>query len=205
MTRPHTLGAQIPGIGHNSGAVLGRSWRAHCWRKARVGLIGRRLPIEVVRRRVARAQDLGLAYPQYAAILAGSGRDVIGFLFTCDGMGLRLARRLEMPETVQQKLSALRSCTLAAFSPDGEQPGSFRTELQQVAGVAFASCGPAPAPRASWTLARARLSEILVRADLPADGVVLIGADTDAVAPAWAEAAGLARFLTATEYFAPHR
>lgn len=187
-----------PGIGHNSGALQGRSWRAHCWRKARSGLIGKRMPVEVVRRRVARAQELGLAYPQYASILAGSGRDIIGFLFTCDGMGLRLARRLEMPETVQQKLASLRSCQLTALAPEGELPEEFRAELQQVSGLAFAACGTSPASP-SWTVARARISEILVPSGLPADGVVMIGHGGEEAG--WAEAAGLARFLPAGSYF----
>lgn len=187
-----------PGIGHNSHAFQGRSWRAHCWGKARAGLMGKRMPIEVVRRRVARARELGMAYPQYAAILAGSGRDIVGFLFTCDGMGLRLARQLEMPETVAQKLSALRGCQLTAFAPEGEAPAAFRAELQQVSGLAFAGCGAPPADL-SWTVARARISEILVPAGLPADGVVMIG--TLPAEAGWAEAAGLARFLPARQYF----
>ena len=51
-----------------------------------------RLPLEVVRRRVARARQLGLAYPQYAAILLGTGRDIVAFLFTDGGLRLRLER-----------------------------------------------------------------------------------------------------------------
>ncbi|MEM7238801.1 MAG: hypothetical protein AAF501_13400, partial [Pseudomonadota bacterium] len=84
---------KLPGIGHNLGPPIepGRSFRRFAWAKARRELLPK-LPLEVLRRRVARARDLGLAYPQYASILLGTGRDVIAFLFTADAVGLRVAR-----------------------------------------------------------------------------------------------------------------
>ena len=51
----------MSGIGHNGGPTMepGYGWRKHSWTKAREALLPK-LPIEVVRRRVARAAELGL-------------------------------------------------------------------------------------------------------------------------------------------------
>jgi hypothetical protein len=114
MPRSHLSalpGERLPGIGHNQGPPLesGRSWRAHCWKAARRELLPR-LPLEVVRRRVARARQLGLAYPQYASILLGTGRDIVAFLFTQEGLRLRLERELALPRPIADKLIALERC-----------------------------------------------------------------------------------------------
>ncbi|MHA3914480.1 hypothetical protein [Halovulum sp. GXIMD14793] len=99
------------GPGHNKGPKFepGQGWRRHCWKKARRDLIGT-VPLEIVRGRMRRAKELGLAYPQYASILKGAGRDVTAFLFTHQGLRLKLARRLEMPTEVREKLSGLIRC-----------------------------------------------------------------------------------------------
>ena len=67
-------GERLAGIGHNQGPPIdgALSWRRFAWKKARAVLVPRR-PIEVVRRRVRRATQLGLEYPQYASILLGTG------------------------------------------------------------------------------------------------------------------------------------
>ena len=58
-------GERLPGIGHNQGPPLDAavSWRRHVWKKARKDLLPK-LPLEVIRRRVRRAAELGLEYPQ---------------------------------------------------------------------------------------------------------------------------------------------
>ena len=60
-------------IGHNNGPAMGqgRGWRTYCWRAARRELLPH-MPLNVVRRRVKRAAELGLAYPAYARIHATS-------------------------------------------------------------------------------------------------------------------------------------
>ena len=75
------------GIGHNGGPTTegGRTWRQHCWKKARAELVPH-LPIEIVRQRVARAKELGLPYKTYASVRASTGRDVIGFLFSSNAL-----------------------------------------------------------------------------------------------------------------------
>ena len=63
---------RLPRLGHNQGPPLDpmRSWRRHCWKAARKALF-RPLPLEVVRRRVARAARLGLAYRRYELLVLG--------------------------------------------------------------------------------------------------------------------------------------
>ncbi len=81
-------------IGHNGGPSMepGVAWRSHCWRKARSDLLPV-LPIEVVRIRVRRAQDLGLEYKTYASVRAATGHDLVAFLFSSNA--LRISRGCE--------------------------------------------------------------------------------------------------------------
>jgi len=188
-------------IGHNKGPSMktGLGWQQHCWRKARKDLMGKAIPIEIVRMRIKRARELGLAYPQYASILLGTGRDIVGFLFTVDGLHLRLRKRLEMPDVVQDKLQSLNKCTLMAFAPSGEAPDTFRMELQQVAGTPFASSAPEPETDASWPKARCAIREVLDPMKLPSDAVVMIGSRE--VEKQWAAAGKVARFIAASDYY----
>lgn len=188
----------MSGIGHNKGPSMeaGAGWRRYCWQRARKGLVKNAVPLEIVRIRMKRARELGLAYPQYASILRGTGRDVVGFLFTCDGLGLRLRRRLAMPEPVREKLGGLIDVNLMAFAPEGEVPEAFRTELGAVAGVAFASAG-AP-PGAGWSAKRRAVRAVLDPLKLPGDAVVLIG---HREAAEWSVAGKMAGFVPGHEYF----
>lgn len=70
------------GIGDNNGPTLeaGFAFRKHAWTRARRNLLPN-LPVEILKTRLRRAQELGLAYKTYASIRASTGRDVIGFLF----------------------------------------------------------------------------------------------------------------------------
>lgn len=63
------------GIGHNQGPPLDpeRSGRLFLWSKA-VEAAWKNPPIEVVRRRVARARELGMTYREYTAVLLDTGR-----------------------------------------------------------------------------------------------------------------------------------
>ncbi len=188
-------------IGHNNGPSMKTDlgWQQHCWGKARKNLIGKAIPIEVVRMRIKRARELGLAYPQYASILLGTGRDIVGFLFTVDGLHLRLRKRLEMPDFVRDKLQSLDKCTLTALAPSGEAPDAFRMELQQVAGAPFASSAAQPEAGASWPKARCAIRAALDPLKLPGDAVVMIG--TRDVEKQWAAAGKMARFIAASDYY----
>lgn len=191
----------MAGMGHNGGPKrLGRGWQRHCWAQSRKALVGKRMPIEVVRTRIRRARELGLEYPQYASILLGSGRDVVGFLFTVDGLHLRLRKRLEMPDAVQDKLQGLDRVHLMSFAPSGEPVEPFLAELSDVSRVTFASAAPEAEGPLGWSAARAAVRAVLDPLQLPSDAVVMIG--TQEHEAQMAQAAKMARFIPSAEYFA---
>ena len=200
---PHTAfrGERLPSLGHNQGPPLeaGRSWRAHCWKTARRDLLPK-LPLEVIRRRVARAKQLGLAYPQYASILLGTGRDIVAFLFTSDGLGLRLERELRVPQPVAVKLGALERCDRLLMAPAGSDLDALARGLA-ARRIPFAAMAPAPARDVHWGQGRAAVRAILDPRRLPGDAVVMIGSTPEE--RVWADAARLAGFLPAETYFAP--
>lgn len=192
-------GERLAGIGHNQGPPLeaGRSWRTHCWRRARRDLMPK-LPLEVIRRRVARARQLGLAYPQYASILLGTGRDIVAFLFTSDGLGLRLEHEARMPRHVAQKLVGLERCDRLLLAESGADIAVLRQTLADRR-IPFAALAPAPARHAAWSEGRAAIRALLDPCRLPGDAVVMVG--TSAEERGWADAARLAGFLPAESYF----
>jgi hypothetical protein len=186
--------ARLPGdpvslIGHNNGPPLdpGQRGRAHAWRVARRALAPR-LPLEVVRRRVARARELGLAYPVYASILLGTGRDVVAFLVTHDALMARARAEIGMAEQRKARLEAVRRCHRVLASPDPAGP-AFPFD------AVIAAPREGAAPRIGGAVLRAGLDPMR----LPGDAVVMIGARADQ--REWAEAARLARFIAADAFF----
>ncbi|MEM0944201.1 MAG: hypothetical protein AAGI70_09665 [Pseudomonadota bacterium] len=188
-------GERLPGIGHNQGPPLepGRSFRRFAWKKARAALMPR-LPLEVLRRRVARAKELGLAYPAYASILLGSGRDIVGFLFTAEAIGLRLQRG-EIDAGAGLKLQSLTEVKRFLMTAAEQNPIAVGEVLARHR-IEMAGMGPEPAQDAD---AFPAIRAILDPAKLPGDAVVMIG--TAARERDWAEAARLAKFLPASAYF----
>ncbi|MEM6487297.1 MAG: hypothetical protein AAF677_03355 [Pseudomonadota bacterium] len=193
-----------PGIGHNQGPPLdpGRSGRAFAWRKARAELMPR-LPLEVVRRRVRRAKELGLAYPAYASILLGTGRDVVAFLFTGTAIADRLRRGIDPAKA--DKLRTLSGCErrLIGVPADAAPEGALFAAIAPPPGATGATVDPGTDPR-TWGAARLAITAALVPAVaggrvLPADAVVMVG--VTAVERGWADAAALAKFLPAEQYF----
>ena len=186
------------GIGHNRppGAT---GWQKHCWTKARKALVGERLPLEMIKVRMARARELGLSFPQYRSILLGGGRDITAFLFTAEGLHLRLARELEVPAAVRTKLAQIKRCDLLALSPSGEVPEAFRSELAMVTGATIADAAAAPEAHYSWQAQRHAVRDLLNANSVPSSCVVMIG-HGDAQ-QGWAQAAQLVRYLPRTEYF----
>lgn len=193
-------GERLPGIGHNQGPPIevGRSWRAHCWKTARRELLPR-LPLEVIRRRVARARQLGLAYPQYAAILLGTGRDIVAFLFTDGALELRLERALAMPQRVATQLAQLERCDRLMMVADGADLVRLARELD-ARRIPFATLASAPPRHVPWAEGRAAIRAALDPRRLPSDAVVMVGSAPEE--RIWADAAQLASFLPAESYFA---
>ncbi len=190
-----------PMIGHNSGMYRskGQGFRTFAWQKARAELLGNKVPLQIVRLRVKRATELGLSYPQYASVLLGTGRDITAFLFTVDGLQLRLRRELEMPDLVRAKLQTLKNTELLSFAPSGEVPTEFRTELSDVAGVPFVQVAAEPTPSASWSTAKQAIRSVLDPIKLPGGAVIMVG--SRAQEAEWATAGKLARFMSTGSYF----
>lgn len=190
-----------PGIGHNSGTLPepGAGGRRFAWKMARQQLLKNKVPLEIVRIRVRRAQQLGLSYPQYASILLGGGRDIVGFLFTVDGLQLRLRRRLELPGTVADKLASIDAASLRALSPAEEAADGFLAELEEVSGARFAAAASQPWPEDSWRAARAAVRTALDGGRIAGAAVVMVGSGE--TQRAWATAGKLAAFLPSEAYF----
>ncbi len=181
-----------PGPGHNGGPALepGGSWRRHCWSKARADLLPT-LPIEVVRKRVHRAAELGLDYRTYASVRAASGHDVVAFLFSSNA--LRVMPGQDLPEDRACKLRRLCAGRI------GLAQGRLAPEaLLAAAEGALDAAHPAPRPFAGWSESRARLRAALGR--IPSDQVILVGEGWSE--REWSEAARLAACLDVERYMA---
>ena len=181
-----------PGPGHNGGPTLepGASWRRHCWTAARTRLLPT-LPIEVLRGRIRRAQDLGLDYRTYASVRAATGHDVVAFLFSSNA--LRLVPPASLPADRQARLAALRDCDRIALA----QGAGPQAVLAACTGLIDAA-HPAPPLLGSFALARAPLRPALGRG--PGDRVILVG--DHRLEQDWTMAGRLAGYLPADRYFA---
>jgi len=178
-------------IGHNNGPSMepGHAFRRHAWARARSDLLPQ-LPLNVIRRRVARAKEIGLDYRVYATVRATTGRDIIGFLFSSNALRLHLVTRRIEPDRARH-LAGVRGCDRTALlhPPHGAIPE----------GEPLDAAHPAPAPFALWRDQRAHLLGILNARGLPADGVILIG---DApFEREWCGAARLAGYVPGDGFF----
>lgn len=180
------------GIGHNGGPELqGTGWRRHCWQAAREALLPT-LPIEVLRNRVRRAQELGLDYKTYASVRAASGHDVVAFLFSSNALRATL-KAFELPADRLDRLRAMANCGRLAIAVAPLAPSA----LMQAGGGLIDAAHPAPRPFGSFSEARAVMGA--ARGDYHRDGVVLVGA-----APfeaEWCAAGRLAFYLPAERLF----
>lgn len=185
------------GVGHNQGPPLdpGRSWRRYCWSRARASLMPP-APIEVVRRRIRRAAELGLSYPQYASIVTVTGRDLTAYLVTSaalEGPGgtVRADAAPALGRLVRCEVLVLR--TLRGPAVDAVTAALGRV----IAATGIVGTVPERAPLRAGRDATAGL---LRQLRLPPAAVAMIGSGR--LEKDWAEAAGLARFLPAEQWFA---
>ncbi|HWB47989.1 MAG TPA: hypothetical protein VG651_02690 [Stellaceae bacterium] len=67
--------APLFGIGHNCGPPLDpeASWRGFCWRKAHA-TAWKTPPREIALLRLKRAEELGMTYREYTAVLLDTGK-----------------------------------------------------------------------------------------------------------------------------------
>lgn len=181
----------MSGIGHNQGPTMakGGGWRRYAWKRARAELLPK-MPIEIVRRRVKRARELGLDYKSYAGIRAATGRDVIALLFSDNA--LRLMRDARIDPTRAEALAMLRGVDLLALVHRPHAPKEVLARNTLLRGA-----DRAPDWQAPWGDMRDRIQ--CLKGSLPADGVVVIGETWNE--RQWCEAARLAGYLSAERYF----
>ncbi|MHC0054888.1 hypothetical protein [Actibacterium sp. D379-3] len=189
----------MTGMGHNQGPTMegGTAWRKHCWGKARAELLPK-LPLEVVRIRVKRAQELGLAYRTYATVRATTGHDIVAFLFSSNA--LRLHRPADaLPQGHADKLKAQCDCgrLLAAHRP--LDPAQTIRNIEAAHGLAFLDAIPAPLFTDSWSAMRDRMVAALGARKLRPSTVLVIG-ETGAERE-WSVAGRMAGYLPAGHYF----
>lgn len=62
-------------VGHNGGPPLerGASWRRYCWKQAHAAA-WKTPPREIALRRLKRAEELGMSYRDYTAVILDTGR-----------------------------------------------------------------------------------------------------------------------------------
>lgn len=181
----------MAGIGHNGGPdMTGYDWRLQCWRKARAKLMPV-LPVEVVRMRVKRAQDLGLDYKTYAGLRATTGRDVIAFLFSSNA--LRLEKTLRVPEAERVKLQAVRGAARVALA-QSMVAEDLLAENRDV----LDETGTAPKAMDSFRATADQLRAVLGK--MPGDAVVLVASDAPWERD-WLAAGKLAALLPAERFF----
>ena len=153
------------GIGHNGGPQPADAWARHCWAKARADLLPH-LPIEVIRRRVARAQALGLDYKTYAGVRATTGRDVVAFLYSSNALRI-LPKSPDFPPELAAHLARAaaqhRGLAVLPLTP---------LALDAATMGLLAQCHPAPRAFASFRETRAALRA--ATQGLPCEGVILI-------------------------------
>ena len=186
-------------LGHNNGPSMegGFAFRKHAWTKARADLIPT-LPIEILRTRVKRAKALGLPYQTYASVRASTGRDVVGFLFSNNA--LRTIRDVkDLPAARAARLTTLEGAGLSCLTHPPLDPKALEEHLRKAHEVQVI-CEYAPNLSAAWSDIRARVQAPLRQANLPLDGVLVIG-DT-VLEREWSEAGRLAGFVPSDVFFA---
>ena len=185
-----------PGIGHNQGPTLerGHKWRTFQWQKARAAAMPKTIPLMVVKMHVARAHQLGLDYPTYAAVRKASGRDIMGLLFSSNALGVLRADAPGMPVAREAALSAVRGAQKLALV---HLP--LRVDSVQAANPVLDRVAPAPKFTDSWSDMHAHLRGVIGAGRLAGDQVLIIG-DTG-LERDWTAAARAAGYLEAARYF----
>ena len=194
--RPKPPPGPPAGIGHNQGPPLD-SWTAFCWGKARKAA-WKSAPTEVVRRRCNRARELGLSYQDYAAVILDRGAHVQALVFAFGGTLVEAENgevrsdpsgRIRPLPRVVQKLSGLKGCKVFVIT---DQAPSFVDQINDLCGTILTEtriCDTQPGP----------VLELLAGHGLSPSAVVMIGdRESDRTC---AEAARLARFIWARDYF----
>jgi len=167
----------------------GGAWRRFAWGKARAELLPK-MPIEVVRRRVKRAGELGIDYKSYAGIRVATGRDIVALLFSDNA--LRVMRDMKIAPERAEKLDDVSGADLLAFVHPPRPAARFLRDNPVIS-----RAGNAPNLQYSWAETRASILDL--KQGLPADGTVVIG--ETALEKGWSEIGRLAGYIPAERYF----
>jgi len=168
----------------------GQAWRTRLWTDAKAAL-RQQLPVETVRRRIARAAELGLDYATYATILDTAGRDPAALILTSNALQLHATHRL--PDHIRDKLARLRRIRLIALLNAPLDPIALAPDLP-----AFDHIFRAPPPHATWAFQREAMQRL--PHGLPAAALLLVTA-----APfetSWATAGRMGAQLDAARWLA---
>lgn len=182
----------MSGLGHNRGPTMekGRAWRRYAWTRARSDLMPT-LPIEVARRRVRRARELGIDYKSYAGIRAATGRDIVALIFSSNALRLLRETSEVAPERAEKISNIIDVKPLALVHPP-HHPDTV-TKVNTL----IHRAERAPGLSQTWGETRARILDL--KGKIPGDGVLVIGETT--LEREWSEAGRLAGFLHADHYF----
>lgn len=142
--------------------------------------------------RVRRAAELGLDYKTYAGVRSTTGRDIIAFLFSSNGLRLDAAARVPAPE-------AARLAMIAGAGRIALAQTTAPARLIAVNPGALDHAHAAPRPFAAFGQTAQVLRAALDR--LPGDGVVLVASDAPWEAE-WLAAGKLAALIPAARFFA---
>ena len=185
------------GIGHNQGpSLLAGSWSGYCWTRAR-RQVWDNPPIEVVRRRKRRADELGLTYRQYTGVLLDKGTRTEALVV--DLTRLETVLHPAPLESVAAKLRAVRNCKIFAAV---ETVGHMLDEINGLAGGVIADCAIYPKARGASPAFEETLTpvlDMLSRNVVAPAAAVMIGDGRRALAIA--ASARLARVFPYGAYF----
>ena len=186
----------IPGIGHNQGPTMerGQKWRTFQWKKARAEAMPKAMPLMVVKMHVARAHQLGLDYPTYAAVRKASGRDIMGLLFSSNALRVVRAEAPYVPVERGAVVGAVEGAQKLALVHRPLDP-----DLIHLANPVLDAVQPAPKFTDSWGEMREYLGHVITERRLARDQVLIIG-DT-AFERDWTTAAQAAGYVDAARYF----
>lgn len=186
-------------IGHNNGPTMapGAGFRRHAWARARRELLPR-MPLEVIRMRMRRADQLGLDFKTYATVRATTGRDVIAFLFSTNGLAM-IRPSLALAPDRAAGLSRIRNCGCHIGLAAGLEPDQVIRRLSD-AGITPETLRPLPHFAMAWSEIRSEVKSWLASERIPGDGVLMIG--EGAFEREIATAGGLAGLVSGNRYFA---
>lgn len=172
----------------------GQKWRSFQWQKARDAAMPKAIPLMVVKMHVARAHQLGLDYPTYAAVRKATGRDIMGLLFSSNALRVVRAGAPYMPVARAEVLDAVTNARKLALVH-----APLQTDMIELANPVLDAVGAAPKFTDSWGDMRDHLGGFITRQSLNRDQVLIIG-DTS-LERDWGTAAQAAGYIEAARYF----